>query len=147
MSHRKTLTLIATLLTAATAFSVQAEPGKGPGKGHAMDRVAQADKDGDGKLSKEEAAAMPRLAKQFDQIDANKDGFISKDEMHAMRAKHDGERVARADTDRDGSISRAEADRFPKLKENFDKLDSNKDGVLSKEELKAAHGKHNKPQA
>ncbi len=142
MSHRKALSLFAALFSVAIALPVLAEPGKGK----AMDRVAQADKDGDGKLSREEAGALPKLSKQFDQIDTNKDGFISKEEMQAMRAKHDGERVSRADTDRDGGISRAEAERFPKLKENFDKLDTNKDGTLSKEELKAMHGK-NKPQA
>lgn len=142
MTSRTFRTLVAALATiSAASFGIAAHAGEGKGEHgkHAGERFAQADKDGDGKLSKDEAAAMPRLAKQFDQIDANKDGYLSKDELQAMRARHGEQRQARPDTDRDGNISRAEADRFPKLKENFDKLDTNKDGVLSREEMKAAH--------
>lgn len=47
-----------------------------------------ADKDGDGKLSKDEAlAANPNLGDQFKVIDANGDGFISPDEDKAMLNK------------------------------------------------------------
>lgn len=139
MSHRKTISILAVLLTAAaTSVATQAGEGKEHGR---HDRLAQADKDGDGKISREEAAAMPRMAKNFDKLDANKDGFISKDEMKAAHEAHRGERGARPDTDRDGNISKAEAERFPKLKENFSKIDTNGDGVLSKEEMKAAHDK------
>ncbi|MBL8517509.1 MAG: hypothetical protein JNM76_11150 [Betaproteobacteria bacterium] len=148
MSTRNFRTLITTVAAASglfIGFAAQAGEGKGDHGKHAMERLAEADKDGDGKLSKDEAAALPRLAKRFDQIDANKDGFITKEEMKAARQKHDGDRLARVDTDRSGTITRAEAERMPKLKENFDKLDTNKDGVLSKDELKAAH-ERKKPQ-
>ena len=44
----------------------------------------KADKDADGTLDKEEAKAMPRVAKNFDAIDADKDGTVSLDEIHAL---------------------------------------------------------------
>src|SRR4029077_7233312 len=54
-----------------------------------QEQFRQADKDGDGALSKAEAeAGMPRLAKHFDAIDADKDGKITQEELRAYRAKH-----------------------------------------------------------
>ena len=51
----------------------------------------KADGDHDGTLDKEEAKAMPRVAKNFDAIDADHDGTVSMDEIHAfMKAKHKG---------------------------------------------------------
>ncbi len=38
--------------------------------------LEKADKNKDGKLSREEAKSLPKLAKYFDQIDVNKDGFL-----------------------------------------------------------------------
>jgi len=144
MTHRKTLSTLAVLLTAAaTTLAAHADEGKGSGKPVA-ERFAKADKNGDGKISRDEASSMPRLSKDFDKLDANKDGFVTKEELKAAHDAHRGERGARPDTDRDGSISKAEAERFPKLKENFSKIDTNGDGVLSKEEMKAAHDKKSK---
>ena len=58
-------------------------------RAHKMhERMKAADKDGDGKISRAEAVAMPRLAKHFDEIDTNKDGFLSKEELKASREKH-----------------------------------------------------------
>ena len=41
-----------------------------------------ADKDNDGTLTKDEAKAMPRVAKNFDAIDTDKDGTVSEKEIH-----------------------------------------------------------------
>jgi hypothetical protein len=50
----------------------------------------KADKDNDGTLDKQEAKAMPNIAKNFDAIDADKDGTVSLDEVHTyMKARHD----------------------------------------------------------
>ena len=51
------------------------------------ERFKVADKDGDGKISRAEAVALPRIAKQFDEIDTNKDGFITKEELKAQQDK------------------------------------------------------------
>lgn len=113
----------------------------------------KADADGNGTLSRAETEkSTPRLAKKFDQIDANKDGQLSRDEMnawtkahkHAHKKKHKADRQARtaerfkrADTNVDGKISRAEAENSaPRLTKKFDAIDANKDGQLTQEELR-----------
>ncbi|MBL8511007.1 MAG: EF-hand domain-containing protein [Betaproteobacteria bacterium] len=143
-------------LCAAVALNVQAESlDKGARradmKAEMESRLKAADKNGDGKISREEAAALPRIAKKFDQIDTNKDGFVTLEEIKASMAQHaqehgqhgaggdhGGKMFEKLDANGDGFISREEAASHPKLAEHFDKLDSNKDGKLSKEEL-AAH--------
>jgi len=64
-----------------------------PGKGkHDKSAAAfkTADKDSDGTLDKEEAKAMPHVARNFDAIDTDKDGTVSLKEVHTfMKAKHD----------------------------------------------------------
>lgn len=58
-------------------------------RAHKMhERLKAADKDGDGKISRAEAVALPRIAKHFDEIDTNKDGFLTMEELKAHRAKH-----------------------------------------------------------
>ena len=48
-------------------------------------RFAAADKNGDGKLTLEEAkAGMPRVAKNFDRIDKDKKGYVTLDEIKAV---------------------------------------------------------------
>jgi Ca2+-binding EF-hand superfamily protein len=99
---------------------------------------ATMDKNGDGQISREEAAAFPRLSKHFDKIDTNRDGNLSKDELKAAAQKGRDHRFALIDTNNDGLISRSEAAVRPRLAARFDQLDTNKDGNLSKEELAAA---------
>jgi len=43
----------------------------------------RADANGDGKLSKEEAARLPAIAARFDELDRDKDGFLSLAEFAA----------------------------------------------------------------
>ena len=52
------------------------------------------------------------------------------------------ERLKAADTNADGLISRAEAAALPRILEHFDEIDTNKDGQVSFEELRAFHAKH-----
>lgn len=57
-------------------------PGRGPGKGFDL---MELDKDGDGKISRQEAPE--RMQGFFDMVDTNQDGFLDKAELAAMRAK------------------------------------------------------------
>ena len=112
-------------------------------------RFAQADKDGDGKLDKVEARDMERISRHFDRLDANADGKLDKDELRQAHRKHrGGRRMAQGheaflrglwvgmDDDKDGLVSRAElGDKAPKLAENFEAIDANRDGKLSRGEM------------
>ena len=79
-------TLLGLSIGASAAFAqAPVEPPKGE-RAHKMhERLKAADTDGDGKISRAEAAALPRLAKHFDEIDTNKDGFLTKEELKAHR--------------------------------------------------------------
>ncbi len=66
-------------------------PGGGPGKGGSgrgpgrMPDLMELDKDGDGKISRQEAPE--RMQGFFDMVDTNKDGFLDKSEIAAIRAR------------------------------------------------------------
>ncbi len=151
--------MLAGLLTASLAHANHHEKGEGKHEdmyGEAMhgDRMppmfSQFDKNKDGRVSREEAReGMDRL---FTEADTNKDGFISTEEMQAHhRAMREQFRQSmrdawkKADTDGDGALSKAEAEaaKLPRLLRDFDKLDKNKDGKLTPDEMAAAP--HHKP--
>lgn len=48
----------------------------------------RADKDNDGTLSRKEAKAMPRVAKNFKAIDTDNDGTVSLEEVHTYMEAH-----------------------------------------------------------
>ena len=54
------------------------------------------------------------------------------------------ERMKAADKDGDGAISKAEADAagMTGLSKNFDKVDANKDGTVTREEMRTARAEH-----
>lgn len=111
----------------------------------------------DGAIDRAEAAAMPRLAERFDELDRNKDGRLSADERpqrHGGRkgGRHGGGGMQRLDTDKDGRISRGEFDAGKAAREqnmaargpkapgplaDFDAIDTNRDGYLVGSELRA----------
>lgn len=78
--------LLASAALLAPVFSAQAEE-----KGARLEAAfKKADKDNDGTLTRDEAKAMPRVAKNFDAIDTDKDGTVSEKEIHDfMKARHD----------------------------------------------------------
>lgn len=128
------------------AFSIVAALGTGTALAATQDATTtppspsrQLDVNGDGKIDRQEAAASPWLARQFDTLDKNKDGVLSSDEL--PRGPHGGprgpgerwhDRMAGLDTNKDGRISAEEANADPKFAEHFAKMDLNKDGFIDK---------------
>lgn len=115
--------------------------------------IAQLDQDKDGAISRAEAANHPLLSKGFDTADANKDGKLSKEELQAthqaMRARHQERHEAHfkaADKDGDGALNlqEAEAAAREKTARMFERLDANKDGKLTQDEMRTGRGHHHK---
>ena len=101
-------------------------------------KAPRIDANGDGMVARAEAATMPRLAAKFDQLDTNKDGRLSASERphrgHGMRGggKH-GDRLRALDADKDGRISRAEAQAGKGgFAQRFTEMDANSDGYLDR---------------
>jgi hypothetical protein len=142
----KTVAILTALALASAATLTFAQAG--PGRGALLERLKAADTNADGMLSRAEAAALPRIAAHFDEIDANKDGQITMEELRAFHAQrhadHAGAFMKRMDTDGDGRISKAEA--LAAAAARFDAVDTNKDGFITPDEMKAARKSHQRGQ-
>ena len=143
--------LLAGHATAGDAPHADAPHGDGPHRD-----IMRADTDGDGRVSRAEAAAAgsERSTEWFDKLDLNKDGYITQDEMNKAREARHGEMKARmderfkdADTNHDGQLSLDEVQaKMPRLAERFSALDTDKNGQLSKEELQRGGPGRHRPQ-
>ncbi|HLJ95749.1 MAG TPA: EF-hand domain-containing protein [Gemmataceae bacterium] len=120
------------------------------------DFIRRFDKNKDGFLSKDELP--PFLAAIFERADANGDGKLDRNELAALQGllrrrfaqpaarpasaldpmveRQVDNFLARMDSNKDGKISRAEAKN--RLAASFDVLDTNKDGFLDRNELRRA---------
>lgn len=164
--------LLGTAAALALAMAIpvvsQAAAGKaGPG----AHLFQQADKDGDGFVSKAEMTAASEA--RFTQADADGDGVLTKDEMEAahekMRQKFDArrgdpaERFAKADADGNGKLTLDEmkaaaaarmtengkgeelpARHTARMEKFFNAADADGDGALTQEEMQTAHEKMQK---
>lgn len=117
-------------------------PGMGmPTPEEAMARFKEMDKNGDGRVAKDEFAGPPE---RFAMLDRDGDGAISQTEFEAAlkggAAKAGGKIFQRFDANGDGKVTRAE---FPGGDENFKALDKNGDGAITLDEV--GDGKGLKP--
>jgi Ca2+-binding EF-hand superfamily protein len=136
---KKPIALLALGLAIAGTATLTIAQTPPPGGGQPGARHAKIDANGDGVIDRSEAAKAPRLAENFDRLDANKDGKIGADERPqrgAGRGGHGGPggAMAKLDANGDGAIDRSEAAKSPRLAENFDRLDANKDGRIGADE-------------
>jgi Ca2+-binding EF-hand superfamily protein len=146
--------LLACLLLPALAQAEQANPST-QDRG---ERLARADRNGDGQLDRSEAEALgPRLAEHFDRVDGDRNGQLSREELRsahhrrmAMRGGMRGRAMGRMaymrglfagiDDNGDRAITRQEiGERFERLRENFDSMDADRNGALTGEEMRQWH--------
>lgn len=109
----------------------------------ASDHFSRFDKDGDGKVAVSELDA--RHKDFLAEADKDGDGFITKDEMRASHEARRSEHMARMfpDANNDGSVSRREYE--DAVRDRFNELDKNGDGLIAKEEMGEHHmrrGRH-----
>jgi hypothetical protein len=116
-----------------------------------------ADKNNDGKISKDEAPG--RMWERLSKLDKDNDDAVSKEEMAAMMAGRGGPggpggakgpgggpraggpaaMFPRYDADKDGRLSKSEVP--AEMWEKMSKADENADGLISREELEGAYGR------
>lgn len=145
--HRVSMGAAVFLLAMAPAFG---EEGVAPDK--AAQAMKKADANGDGKLTFEELSAIrPKLTKErFALMDRNGDGVLDKSDREAAAPQKLSKEVERAPRAILAGLLKADANgdkvvtyeevtaakpEFPR--ERFDRLDRNKDGVISEADLPA----------
>lgn len=105
MTLRSTTCAVMLLLGAALHHAacaqarVTAPAGASQGERQAVQWFNMLDRNGDGRLTRDEAKWAfrldPRLEQQFDQADTNHDGIVTAAEIRALAARRKAERVAR----------------------------------------------------
>jgi Ca2+-binding EF-hand superfamily protein len=148
-------TLSTCALALATLITGAAYAGDQP-RSDAPRDLLRSDTDGDGRVSRAEATAAgaERSGEWFDKLDVNKDGYVTPDEAKEARATRSAqmregmkqkmdERFKEADANSDGQLSLDEVQaKMPRLADRFSMLDSDKNGLLSKEELAKGRPHH-----
>jgi Ca2+-binding EF-hand superfamily protein len=153
-----TKTLSTCLAAAAMLLAGVASAGDQPRSDAPRDHM-RSDTDGDGRISRAEATAAgaERSTEWFDKLDLNKDGYVTqeesrqaretrRDEMRAEMKEKMEQRFKDADGNSDGSLSLDEVQaKMPRLADHFSTLDTDKNGLLSRDELKSAGAHRGRP--
>ena len=100
------------------------------------EKLRAADADHDRRISRAEAENLPQLAEHFDELDIDQDGFVTRGEVKAARVLM-REKLRLADRNDDHALSREEVKDIPRLKDNFTAIDADRDGKLTRQEMKA----------
>lgn len=150
--------LIIGLLASATVLAQTAAPSPQDGgrerwKERADAKFGEADSNHDGNISQSEwqSASLRAANEHFQRMDSNRDGKLSRTEMDQARSQRMAkrghgreerrERLRALDKDGDQQLSRAEiGNSMPRLAADFDRLDANRDGKLSRDEIRAGRG-------
>ena len=139
------------LLLTATATACFAALSAGAGMAGPADRgdratFEQFDADGDGRVTREEMQGM--AARRLVKADADGDGAVSRAELLAHATEQAVVRVdrvlARLDANRDGLIGADEMSGETRAARRFDRLDTDKDGAISRAEFDAARARQEK---
>lgn len=141
---------IALLSLVSLGIPLAAQPQNPRNPGRSADRPAnfervleRFDANQNGSLSKDEVGR--RLADNFEAIDADGDGELSASELTAareggrQRVKEKADRIKDADVDgnRAISIDEASAAGMQRLVDNFDRIDADGDGEITRREMRA----------
>jgi hypothetical protein len=139
---RRTLQYIGALALMALAATASAQSGT-PSPAipqvprEIENRFKAADLTNRGGINKTEAASVGfQVDESFDVIDGDKDRIITLYEIGSYLTKR-GRDWVDADSDRDGAVSRSEADQSPSLAKIFTSADRDGDGILRREEHEA----------
>ena len=113
-------------------------------------KFAESDSNHDGSISQSEwqSARLREANEHFQRMDTNRDGKLTRTEAdQAFNNRMDGrehkrgdrgDRLRALDKDGDQQLTRAEiGNDMPRLAADFDRLDSNRDGKLSRDEIRA----------
>lgn len=138
MKKRILIATLVSLSTAAAGTLAVAKPGFGPERQKLT--FEQLDADGNGALSDAELAASGQ--KRFDAVDTNSDGLLSLEEMNAKAqeriAKRTASMIERFDKNGDGALSVEEMPERPGPHKLLAKADTDGDGSISKAEFDTA---------
>lgn len=131
--------ILAALAALAVPLAAQAQPGAGRDPAQALDRIFEADSNGDGMVTRPELIAW--RAQQWSRLDRNRDGYFTRDDLPGFAAgRWNGPRLMQLrqqfDVNRDGRLSRAEFTDGPTPA--FTLADANHDGTVTRAEVQAA---------
>ncbi|MDZ7812165.1 MAG: hypothetical protein U5L74_03215 [Ideonella sp.] len=132
------------LVSVLVALSAGVAHAAGDGKRMDSQAYQALDKDGDKRISRDEAQGHPMMAKHFDQMDDDKDGFLNAKEVRGFAKASKGKGFNKLDANDDKVLTREEVAHNPKLAKRFEAADADKDGKLTQEEAKNFRLDHKK---